>query len=187
VTAPAAAVAVAEPAEDDDHDTARSPEREPCPIDGTPRSGDDRFCESCGYDFVAGLPVATWEVVVTADRDWSDRSADSGEIAFPEIYAEWRLALDSEQVTIGRTRAGSATPPLAIDLVDDRADPGISRAHAMLERGPGGGYAVIDLGSTNGTTVNDDPTPIAPRVRVQLQDGDCVRVGAWTAITLRRR
>ena len=44
-----------------------------------------------------------------------------------------------------------------------------------------------DLGSTNGTMVNDDPTPIAPQLAIPLADGDRVRVGAWTTITVRRR
>jgi hypothetical protein len=176
----------AEAAQDDDHDTARSPAREPCPSCGAPRSGDDRYCEGCGYDLLAGLPVAAWEVVVSADRAWFEQYSD-GEIAFPAAYGEWRVALDSEQVTIGRARAGSEALPPAIDLAGEHADPGISRAHAMLQRGPDGGYAVLDLGSMNGTSINDDPAPIAPRVRVQLEDGDRVRVGAWTTITLRRR
>ncbi len=51
------------------------------------------------------------------------------------------------------------------------ADPNVSRHHAEI-RPYGDGYVVIDLGSTNGTKVND--------VRVaehQLRDGDEVRFG----------
>ena len=43
-----------------------------------------------------------------------------------------------------------------------------------------------DLGSTNGTMVNDNPLPIAPREAIPLADGDRVRVGAWTTITVRK-
>ena len=66
-------------------------------------------------------------------------------------------------------------------------DPGVSRLHATLERGSDGVVVVRDLGSTNGTMVNDDPTPIAPQPAIPLADGDRVRVGAWTTITVRKR
>lgn len=57
--------------------------------------------------------------------------------------------------------------------VDDR---GVSRQHARISRGPGGGWTVTDLGSTNGTFLN------GVRVRsAELQDGDEIRIGAATA------
>jgi pSer/pThr/pTyr-binding forkhead associated (FHA) protein len=74
-----------------------------------------------------------------------------------------------------------------IDLAGAGEDPGISRLHAVLERRPDGGYAVRDLGSTNGTMVNDDPAPLAQHVAVALADGDRIRIGAWTTITVRSR
>lgn len=49
---------------------------------------------------------------------------------------------------------------------------GSSRDHCKVwELGPGK-YAVADLGSTNGTLVNDAPTP-----RADLRDGDHIQVG----------
>lgn len=52
------------------------------------------------------------------------------------------------------------------------ADPSISRRHAEV-RPSLGGYLLIDLDSTNGTTVNDEP--VASHV---LRDKDLVRIGA---------
>ena len=181
------AVAAPEPEridrDDDDEDTARSPAREPCPSCGRPHSPDDRFCEVCGYDLKS---TAAWEVVVHADRDWFERYT-SAEVDFPEHYEEWRVDLNAGQVRIGRARAGSDAPPPEIDLSGARADPGISRNHAMLERRDDGTYAVLDLQSTNGTAVGDDGALIEPGVAVVLGDGDCVHIGAWTALTIRRR
>ena len=57
----------------------------------------------------------------------------------------------------------------------------------MLERRSDGVVVLRDLGSTNGTMVNDDPAPIAPETPITLADGDRVRVGAWTTITVRKR
>ncbi len=48
----------------------------------------------------------------------------------------------------------------------------VSRRHARIDPAPGGGYLVTDLGSTNGTYVNDVPADRSP-----LRDGDYLRVG----------
>jgi hypothetical protein len=59
------------------------------------------------------------------------------------------------------------------------ADPGASRRHAQIVRRDDG-YAVIDLGSTNGTLVNGEPV----RERL-LVDGDRITIGA-TVLEFRR-
>ena len=69
-----------------------------------------------------------------------------------------------------------------IDLPDD---PGISHLHAVLEQQGDGRYAVRDLGSTNGTSVNDEPEPVPADEPRPLSDGDRIRVGAWTTLTIR--
>ena len=66
--------------------------------------------------------------------------------------------------------------PLLVGRGDDCdlriPDHSVSRRHAKIEPNPQG-YAVADLGSTNGTFVNDQPLD-GPQV---LQDGDYLRVG----------
>ncbi|MEW6059520.1 MAG: DUF3662 and FHA domain-containing protein [Actinomycetota bacterium] len=59
-------------------------------------------------------------------------------------------------------------------------DPGASRRHARIHT-EGGDYILTDLGSTNGTLVNDQPV----RERV-LVDGDRITIGT-TDIEFRRR
>ncbi len=197
-----------EPPIDDEFDTSPAARRPPCPGCGGPRSGDDRFCERCGYDFAAPAPapppgpapapqpvppaggserssVAVWEAVASVDRRQFERHVVAG-ITFPEEQQERRFRLDGPEVRIGRgrARAGEAAPE--IDLGGPSQDPGISHLHALLERRPDGSYALRDLGSTNGTTVNDDPAPIGRDTGVPLDDGDRIRLGAWTTITLRR-
>jgi hypothetical protein len=188
-----------EPAIDDEVDTSPAARRPPCPGCGAPRSGDDRFCERCGYDFADPNPqpvplpadserssVAFWEAVASVDRRQFERHAVAG-IVFPDDQQDRCFRLEQNQVRIGRSRAsaGEATPE--IDLTGPWQDPGISHMHALLERRPDGSYALRDLGSTNGTTVNDDPAPIGRDTGVSLDDGDRIRLGAWTTITLRRR
>jgi hypothetical protein len=168
-------------------ETSPSEVSDPCPGCGAPRSGDDRYCEGCGHDFLAAPPAAAgWEAVVSADRTQFERLRANG-ITFPGGYRERRFALDAPLMRIGRKRGKPGEPALEIDLAGAPEDPGISRLHAVLERCADGCYAIRDLGSTNGTTVNDDPAPLGRDMVVPLADGDRVRIGAWTTITLRSR
>jgi hypothetical protein len=168
-----------------EEDTSPSARREPCPACGAPRSGDDRYCEQCGHDLFA--PAATqWEAVVSVDRTQFDRHTTEG-MVFPAESSERRFALEGPLLRIGRRRVGTGAAIPEIDLSVEPVDPGISRMHAALERQPDGTFCLKDLGSTNGTVVGDDPRPIAPDVAVPLVDGDLIRIGAWTTITIRVR
>jgi hypothetical protein len=173
--------------------TAQEPpaevEPETCPSCGEPRAG--RFCEGCSYDFVSGVggPPAGWVVVVSADRAYYERmlsqgAPDDGPIPFPDRLAERSLALSGQQIRIGR-RSSRAIEQPGIDLAGPPEDPGVSHRHAVLLAQPDGGWAVQDLGSTNGTTINDGADPIDADAPVPLGDGDRIHLGAWTTITLR--
>lgn len=167
-------------------DTSPSARREPCPACGATRSGDDRYCESCGYDFESPAPVAsTWEAVATADRAQFERLAVDG-VTFPDAYAERRFALREGENRIGRSKGHPGEEAPEIDLATPPVDPGISRLHAVLERRADGTCVLRDLGSTNGTAVNDAAGSIEPHTDVPLSDGDRVRVGVWTTLTVRR-
>jgi hypothetical protein len=160
-------------------DTSTTAAPEPCPLCGTLRSGDDRYCEACGYDFLA--PAVRWTAVVRADPERCARAASTG-LEPPAAMSERRITLAGDRVRIGRGRHGDAAPE--IDLAAATADPGISRTHAVLERAAGGAWTVRDVGSTNGTRIGDASGPLAPDVAVELADGDVIRLGAWTTITL---
>ena len=175
------------PSDDEDADTSPAALNEPCPVCRGPRSGDDRYCEGCGHDFQApAAPHVAWEAVATADRRQFDRFAVPG-LAFPDSYGERRFSLNTDRMLIGCRRGRPDEEPPEIDLAVAPVDPGISRRHAVLERQPDGSYAVRDLGSTNGTAVNEDREPIAPDQAVQLADGDTIRLGVWTTLTIRNR
>lgn len=77
--------------------------------------------------------------------------------------------LDRDRVVIGRL-AGSEV---------ELADTGASRRHAELRR-QGEDFVLVDLGSTNGTLVND--SPISERT---LDDGDRITIGR-TILEFRR-
>lgn len=182
-----APAAPAEPEHLDDEDTSPAARREPCPHCGANRSGDDRFCEACGHDFDSPEPdtAAAWELVAHADREQFERFSSTG-VMFPVEFAERRFPIAGPRVRIGRSRASEEAKP-EIDLAGTPEDPGISRWHATLEREDDGTYVLRDLGSTNGTLLNDDPEPLEADVPVPLSVGDRIRIGAWTTITVRER
>jgi hypothetical protein len=152
-----------------------------CPSCGEANSG--RFCEGCGYDLVAG--GAGWSAVVSADRAYFDTVSSTDEdITFPAAYPERVVRLRAGEVRIGRRSRSRGLVP-EIDLTGPPEDPGISHLHAVLRTLPDGGWTLTDAGSTNGTTINDDPAVLGADAAVAIDDGDRIHVGAWTTITLR--
>src|SRR5262249_15856798 len=155
-------------AEDADTSTSTSPaaQREQCPVCATERSGQAPFCEACGHDFSAPTPaVAPWEAIVQADRAWFERSASGDK--FPAAFRQQRVPLSQGQLRSGRSDGnGAESPEIALD------DPGASRKHAILERQEDGSYALTDVGSTNGTYINDGTAPIAENQSIALASDD---------------
>lgn len=172
-----------------------------CPACQTPRVGQDRFCESCGYDFEALVPptpaspagvggpsgapplAATWEAVAAADKDYFDRIAPEG-VVFPPHCPPRVYQLVGDEIRIGRRSNSRGVLP-EVDLSGAPEDSAISHLHCILISQPDGSYSVVDPGSTNGTTINDDPTPLVANTPVTLADGDRIHLGAWTTITVR--
>lgn len=72
---------------------------------------------------------------------------------------------DKPVITVGRDPSSD----IALE------NPGVSRDHLKLERLADGTYRVVDLGSANGTQVNDKPVNVAA-----LDTNDVVRFGKYT-------
>ena len=168
-----------------------------CPNCGTPQAGTTRFCEDCGYDHTTGKvplltptspaapapgpgPVSGWTATIEADRAYFDANAIEG-ADFPADTGRHVIGLPSPQARIGRRSSSKGTQP-EIDLSD--SDPGVSHNHALLTLSVDGAWLVSDLGSTNGTYLNDESRPLTAGDSRTLKDGDQVHVGGWTTITL---
>jgi hypothetical protein len=179
----------------------------PCPNCGTPRTGNWRFCEDCGFDHTTGKvptvdsePVTQatatpatggpparpvtgqWTATVGPDRVYFDANAIEG-VEFPADAGTRTMSLPAPQVRIGRKSRSKGTDP-ELDLSAEPLDPGVSHSHALLTLNIDGVWLVSDLGSTNGTYVNDEAKPLTAGQTRTLADGDRVHVGAWTTITL---
>jgi pSer/pThr/pTyr-binding forkhead associated (FHA) protein len=160
------------------HDPART---DVCEVCGLP-AGRDPAPSSFPYS------QATWSAVIDADRAYYDRVQEitgtlGAAVPFPGQGAARRFQLRGNQMRIGRRSASRGLAP-EIDLSGPPADPGISRLHAVLVAVPAGHWAVLDPGSANGTLVNG--AEIATGQQVMLREGDCINLGAWTAITVYR-
>ena len=80
-------------------------------------------------------------------------------------------------VTVGRASGNDVVIP----------DPSVSRKHALMKRGEGGAFLMLDAGSSNGTTVNGNsvlsrghgpPSELKPGDDVQLGRVACTFVDA---------
>jgi hypothetical protein len=171
-----------------------APGMKACPACEAPVSG--RFCEACGYDLALPEPVppvtpATaaaavgWTAVVAADREFYQRVLARGgpdTVEFPQFFPERRISLVKGTTLIGRHNHDQGVEP-EIDLGIHPVDRGVSTQHAVL-RFHDFGLTVTDLGSTNGTCLNDSEDFLANGEETPLADGDRIHVGAWTTITI---
>ncbi len=178
--------------------TSAADHEKQCPRCHTTSPRDDKFCENCGHEFAAAAQIdvrppsgdepgrevdrerPSWQLVVRVDLDWFRRSHSEG-VSAPATRADRTYPLAARHLQIGRSNGTTAEagPEIALD------DPGISRKHAVLERQADGSYAVRDLGSTNGTFINDEPNRVSRDEAVPLADDDEIRIGAWTTMTVR--
>ncbi len=169
-----------------------------CPSCQAPISG--RFCEGCGHDSALPAPQQDseppsrsepspngWTALVTADREFYERVLARGgpdSVEFPDYYPERRIALRRTRNLIGRRNRDQGVEP-EIDLAIHPADRGVSTQHAVL-RVQDSGLTVTDLGSTNGTSLNNSDDYLGNGVETPLRDGDRIHIGAWTTITIRQ-
>jgi hypothetical protein len=158
---------------------------------------DGRFCEVCGHDGAKPVdpaqtvPVAgpgEWSALVRADRSWFEEvrkrnGPDAAMLEFPRYCPERRFVLSGTRLAIGRHSRSRGIEP-EIDLSVPPADPGVSARHALLVARPDGGWDLVDLDSTNGTTLGEATDPVAPNTAVALAHGDRINLGAWTTITI---
>jgi pSer/pThr/pTyr-binding forkhead associated (FHA) protein len=118
-----------------------------------------------------------------ADQSYFKRVEADG-VNFPAGGIDRRFCLEKDRATIGRRSASRGIDP-DIDLSGPPTDTGVSHLHAVLIRGTGDGWAIVDPGSTNGTYLNDSLDAIPTDEPIPVAEGDRIHIGAWTTLTLR--
>ena len=95
----------------------------------------------------------------------------------PPVYeSAFELVLNNPVTLIGRTsQKRNLHPEIACDW-----DAAVSHRHANIELDTNGQAFLVDLGSTNGTTVNGKL--ISANTRIELRDGDRISLGSKTAL-----
>ena len=105
----------------------------------------------------------------TTKTDLSNASNNAGEGRLLQIYPmdpnTGLLEMDSDTFLIGRESF--------CDLVVEQD--AISRRHCKIKKKENGEFMLIDLDSTNGTFLNEEPVSITPRLLIA---GDTIRVGS---------
>ena len=121
-----------------------------------------------------------WEAVVAVDPSL-DVDPDPS-TPCPTDAPERTFPLDLRENLVGRRSAARGIfPQIALD------DPGVSHRHLMVYRNQDGSLVVSDLGSTNGTYLNDGDAPLEPGVKTPVAENDHVQIGRWTRITFHQR
>ncbi|HBB30338.1 MAG TPA: FHA domain-containing protein [Cyanobacteria bacterium UBA8803] len=171
-------------------------------------SGD--FCEICGYNFVSGahgeMPILasspvipnsikpeetqrpshaqeiisispapsslSWQITVTIDAVAHDPESPPP----PNNFTSFSLPIERSTNLIGRTsQARAIYPEISLDF-----DDAISHRHALLNVNPDGNLMLRDIGSANGTKLNN--VELKPMIDAPLRNGDEITLGHWTRI-----
>ena len=148
--------------------TTMSVEMVYCGFCGKTIAADDVFCAHCG----ARQPIAAASASVKAARATAKLI-----VAGTTEMEAGTFPLQKESNLVGRTDPQSNIFP-DIDLSRFDPETKISRRHARIWR-QGDTFLVEDLGSVNGTVVND-AVKLGPRQPRPLENGDRIRIGETT-------
>lgn len=124
-----------------------------CPVCNGVCPPDARFCRFCGNSF-----TGVQRALLCLIRPYG---------------ATWEKPIPHDQTIVIGTTAGGGAPNLDLSFYD--RDGYVSRRHARLSVS-GNNYVLTDLGSTNGTKLNDRTLP--PNVPTTLHNGDHIQLGS---------
>jgi FHA domain-containing protein len=121
-----------------------------------------------------GAPRQPWVVIIDFDPTVDPTSTPDISQKRPRLT----FPLDLPEMLIGR--AGSKSHP-EIPIEDE----GVSSRHAKILFTADGDPCLLELGSTNGTLVNNAPATAG--LPVALRSGDQIVMGRWTRITIKTK
>lgn len=132
------------------------------------------YCVKCGVALLE-VPLSTRQLVGDPTLGGTDTLGTDGVLILQVVDDETPVLVQiREEVILGRVSEGNETTT-CINLSHYGAEKlGVSRRHARLLRDNRAVY-LMDLNSTNGTTLNGEPLPSAVERRVR--DGDEIGLG----------
>lgn len=147
------------------------------------------FCENCGLLLVTGLEQSR------STRQMAPDEVQPGIAVVTRgtqtFLPEARLVLElgdkperhtlvvEKEITLGRVDLYTDFEPDVNLSTFGAWEHGVSRLHASIRR-DGNQLFLLDLGSTNGTFLNDEQLP--PRQPHLLHDGDRIRLGTFNVL-----
>jgi hypothetical protein len=150
-----------------------SKQPEPQVTNAVPSSSTEALKTSADSD-EAAVPEKL-NAVISADinkaASWGVQSAikpDSMDRVFP---------LDLDENLVGRRSTSKGIYP---EIVIN--DPGVSHRHLMFIKQADKSFAVLELGSSNGTELNG--APLEPGINTAVKAGDELTMGIWTKLKL---
>lgn len=159
-----------------------------CPVCRTVNIPEAALCSQCGarLDDPSMHPTSTTEVGSLPPellKDWSIRATQVPERGI-DFHIEGRfdpVHIDGDgEFVLGRRTVRSSG--LVLDLAPFRGYAlGVSRRHAVVRRA-GDGYEVLDLGSVNGTWLNEER--LTPHTPQPLPSGSHLRLGRMRLFVL---
>lgn len=127
-------------------------------------------------DGLTQAAIARWEARLTVDPSLNVDPDPA--LPCPVGEPERVFPLDFPDNLIGRrSEKRGIFPEINVN------DPCSSHRHAKIQRQADGSFALLDVGSTNGTQLNGKE--VQPNVLTPLQDGDQITLGCWTRIIIR--
>jgi hypothetical protein len=152
-----------------------------CPSCQRENQPEAAFCAFCGAALLNLLPAVTTEPVpdvplkIKPPEHIVQLTKLYSDIVVLVVLGQEQpiLIKGGEKTTLGRYSPGDIMP--SIDLTPYNANLlGVSRQHATISRSETG-YLLEDIGSTNGTWLNEVKLP--PNKAVAVQSGDLIRLG----------
>lgn len=129
-------------------------------------------------DLVVPVSYERLQVLIAADASMV-KDPDPAN-PFPQGTPDRVFHLDLADNLVGRfSESKDSHPEIPVK------DPGVSRRHMKLLRRADGGFAALELGSSNGTLLNG--APLEPGVETALKAGDVLELGMWTRMTIQVR
>lgn len=169
------------PSSDEDTRQILPPERARCPECGSYITTPDTHCPQCGYPVIVTTPIAGTRPMGRPPSAWPIEAQGQSEfkshagIVLQFLPSGYCVTLDMDQPLILGRELLPDLEETVLDLNDFNAlQHGVSRHHCQLIR-RGTRLVVVDLGSTNGTFLNNQP--LLPHRDYTIAHGDKLILG----------